>query len=70
MSMAIKCNMGTPDRIVRVIIGVSLVLFGVFGPVSGAWRAILPIVGLIPIITAIIGYCPAYQIFGLSGAKR
>ena len=69
-TMAIKCNMGTADRIVRVVIGVSLILFGITGLLPGVWGVVLPIVGLIPIVTAAFGYCPLYQLIGLSGAKR
>jgi hypothetical protein len=63
-------NMGTADRIVRVVIGVSLILFGITGLFPGVWRVVLPVVGLIPIVTAAYRYCPLYQLIGLSGAKR
>ncbi|NJD10192.1 MAG: DUF2892 domain-containing protein [Gemmatimonadetes bacterium] len=68
--MAVKCNVGTADRIVRVVIGLSLILFGVFGLFPGVWRIVVPAVGLVAIVTAAIGYCPAYRLFGLSSAQR
>lgn len=68
--MAVKCNVGTADRIVRVIIGVSLIVFGAVGLFPGVWRIIIPVVGLIPLITAALGYCPAYRLVGLSSARR
>ena len=68
--MAFKRNVGTADRIVRLVIGVSLIAFGVAGLFPGIWRIVLPIIGLIPITTAALAYCPLYQLIGLSSAKR
>ncbi|AQT46150.1 MULTISPECIES: YgaP family membrane protein [Bartonella] len=58
-----KQNLGSVDRIIRIIIGVVLLSL-IFILDSGArWFGLI---GLIPLITAIIGFCPLYKIFGLS----
>ena len=55
-----KVNVGTIDRIVRIIIGLAIVGAGVY--YQSYWGAI----GLVPIFTAIFGFCPAYLPFGIS----
>ena len=53
-------NMGTIDRAIRLVVGVGLLSLAFFGPQS-AWGYI----GIIPVATALIGYCPAYRLFGI-----
>ncbi len=53
-------NMGTADRVIRVVLGVGLLSLAFVGPQT-PWGY----VGLIPIVTALIGYCPAYSVFGI-----
>lgn len=68
--MGIRCNMGSADRIVRAIIGLSLLGFALFGLFPGAWRVVLPLIGLVLVVTAAVGYCPAYQLLRLDGSRR
>ncbi|HLD09147.1 MAG TPA: DUF2892 domain-containing protein [Methylophilaceae bacterium] len=58
-----KCNVGNTDRIIRVIIGAGIIAAGVY--FQSWWGAI----GVVPIVTAAIGWCPAYSLFGISGSK-
>jgi hypothetical protein len=57
-------NVGGIDRTVRVVVGVSLVALAATGTV-GAWGY----VGIVPILTGAIGWCPAYLPFGFSSCK-
>jgi hypothetical protein len=59
-------NVGMIDRVIRVAIGALLVAFalGLGFPETG-WNW-LGWIGVIPILTAIFGYCPAYGMVGLS----
>jgi len=58
-----QCNVGKTDRLIRLVLG--LVLLGI-GIMSGSyWGAI----GLVPIVTALLNWCPAYSIFGISSCK-
>lgn len=58
-----KCNVGKLDRIARVVIGLAMIAAGyVF---QSWWGA----VGIIPIFTAFIRWCPAYVPLGISSCK-
>lgn len=52
------------DRIARVGLGVVLLVVG-FGVVGGTGGTVLGIVGLIPLLTGAVGYCPLYSVFHL-----
>lgn len=56
-----KTNEGSADRAVRTIAGLVLISLVFVGPQT-PWGWI----GLIPLITGIVGWCPLYQAFGLS----
>ncbi len=54
-------NLGTLDRTIRVILGVALVSIAFVGP-STPWGFL----GLVPLATAMIGFCPLYRIVGVN----
>ncbi len=54
-----KTNVGGLDRIARIAVGVVLVGLAATGTV-GAWGWL----GLLPLATGAIGWCPPYAIFG------
>ena len=56
-----KINVGGLDRAVRIIAGVALVGLAASGTI-GAWGYI----GIVPILTGALGWCPAYLPFGFS----
>lgn len=56
-------NMGSVDRIIRVVVGIVLIAWGYLN--SSWWGAI----GLIPLATAASGFCPAYLPFGIKTCK-
>ncbi|RXK89166.1 DUF2892 domain-containing protein [Chlorobaculum thiosulfatiphilum] len=58
-----KKNMGQKDRAVRAILGVAMLLYGI------VFQNLVGLVGLIPIVTAIIGYCPLYEVLGVTSNK-
>jgi len=57
-------NVGGFDRILRVAVGVLLFALAATG-IVGAWGY----VGIVPILTGAIGWCPAYLPFGFSSCK-
>ncbi len=57
-----KCNVGKIDRIIRVLIGLALIALGIY--FKSWWGAI----GVVPLFTAAIGWCPLYLPFGLSSS--
>ncbi|MFT3931123.1 MAG: DUF2892 domain-containing protein [Spongiibacteraceae bacterium] len=56
-----KPNEGTVDRVLRIIVGLALLALTIVGPKT-AWGYI----GLVPLLTGLIGYCPLYSVLGLN----
>ena len=63
-----KKNMGSTDRIVRMIAGIAFIL-GAFFLTTGALDIILYVFSGIFIVTSIIGFCPLYVPFGINTNK-
>ena len=55
-----KCNVGGADRMIRIIAGVVIILLGFY--FQSWWGT----VGVIPILTGTLRWCPAYIPFGFS----
>ncbi len=60
-----RLNEASWDRVIRVLLGILLILVGQIW-IEGAWRWALTVIGLIPLLTGLVGFCPLYAIFGLS----
>jgi hypothetical protein len=58
-------NVGGVDRILRIIVGLGLISLVFVGPQT-PWGWI----GVIPLLSAIVGFCPAYRLIGLSTCSR
>lgn len=54
-------NEGTLDRAIRVVLGLGLLSLTVTGP-----HSMLGLIGLVPLATGAIGFCPLYRVFGFS----
>jgi hypothetical protein len=59
-----KTNIGIADRIIRLIIGFVIVALGI---IYNSW---LGLIGIIPILTAVTGFCGLYAPFGISTCKK
>lgn len=57
-------NVGSIDRVLRVIVGLGLLAAGY---VFKSWWGL---VGVVPLLTAAIGFCPAYLPLGLSTCAK
>lgn len=57
-------NVGGIDRILRAVVGIVLLALVVVGPQT--WWGLI---GLIPLGTAVVGYCPVYGLFGISTCR-
>jgi len=55
-----KKNIGTVDRVFRVIVGLGLIAFGL---IYHNW---LGAIGAVPLLTALIGFCPLYCPLGIN----
>lgn len=55
-----KTNEGRIDRILRVVVGLALIALVFIGPQTNwGW------IGLVPLITGLLGWCPAYTLLGI-----
>jgi Na+(H+)/acetate symporter ActP len=65
-----KKNMGTIDRIIRVILAAVVAVLYFTGQISGTAAIILGVFALIFVVTSAIGFCPLYVPFKLSTIKK
>lgn len=56
-----KCNVHPVERVVRGVVGLIIIALVFVGPQS-AWGWL----GLIPLVTAILGWCPPYALLGIN----
>jgi hypothetical protein len=57
-------NVGSADRVIRILVGLGILSLVFVGPQT-PWGY----VGLVPILTGLIGWCPAYMPFGIKTCK-
>jgi hypothetical protein len=65
-----KKNMGTADRVTRILLAI---VFGVLyftNVVTGTFGIILLILGIVFLLTSVVSFCPLYLPLGLSTCKR
>ena len=55
-----QANVGTIDRVVRAMVGLGLIVAAYAGAL-GPWAWI----GLVPLVTGVVGNCPIYQLLGI-----
>lgn len=58
-----KCNVGTTDRVIRVLLGAIVIAVGMY--FRSWWGAL----GLVPLATGVVGYCGLYRVLGVSTCK-
>jgi hypothetical protein len=52
------------DRILRLVTGAALAAFWASGLIAGAPGTTLGAIGLLLVVTGVVGWCPAYCLFG------
>jgi amino acid transporter len=65
-----KKNMGTADRIVRVIVAVVLGVLVLNGTITGALAWVLGALALVFLLTSFVSFCPLYAPFRITTQKR
>ena len=65
-----KANMGTPDRIIRVLVAIIVLVLYFTGVTSGTFGIVLIVIGAVLLSTSFINYCPLYGIFGVSTNRK
>ncbi len=54
-------NIGNIERIVRILVGLALIAIVFVGPQTNwGW------IGVVPLLTGLIGWCPPYQLLGIN----
>jgi hypothetical protein len=66
--MKLPVNVGSVDRIVRIVLGIGLVAVALGGSVVGPFLALTWIVTAILLVTGALGFCPLYALLGISTA--
>ncbi len=56
-----KKNVHLVERVIRVVLGIALVSMAFVGP-ENKWF----LLGFVPLLTGILGWCPPYQLLGIS----
>lgn len=61
-----SCNVGSIDRVIRILAGLALIAWALMGGPVWAW------VGVVPLATGLFKFCPAYTLIGMNtcGTKK
>lgn len=65
-----KKNMGTVDRVIRVLAAVIFAVLFFTKVVTGTMGIILLVLGVVFLLTSVVSFCPLYLPFGLSTRKK
>lgn len=61
-----KKNMGSADKIIRLIVAAVLAILFFTGVISGTIGIIALVLAAVFILTSVVSFCPLYAIFGMS----
>lgn len=61
-----KANMGTTDRIVRILVAIAIAVLYFTGTITGMLGAVLVVPAAVFLLTSLIGSCPLYLLFGIN----
>jgi len=56
-----KTNVGCPDRMIRIVVGITLIVLAALG-IVGVWGWI----GVLPLLSGVVRFCPAYSLLGIN----
>lgn len=62
-------NEGTTDRVIRIIAGIALLALGWGGAVSGTLGSVFKVLGFVPLLTGLVGWCPLYRLVGIKTCR-
>jgi hypothetical protein len=65
-----KKNMGTADRLVRILAAVAIGVLYLNGSISGITAIVLGVIALVFVVTSFVGYCPGYVPLGISTRRE
>jgi len=65
-----KKNMGSTDKIIRILIALVIGVLYYTGTISGTVALVLGAFAIIFLLTSFISFCPLYSIFGINTNKK
>jgi hypothetical protein len=65
-----KKNMGSMDKVIRIIIAIVLIVLFTTGKISGTTGVVLLALAGIFVLTSLISFCPLYLPFGINTCKK
>ena len=65
-----KSNVGSADRVIRVILGVVLIAVYFLFPGNAWWAIAALVVGIIALATGVVSSCPLYSLVGISTKSK
>lgn len=63
-------NMGSADKLIRVLIAVAIAVLYYLGKIEGTLALVLLAFALIFLLTSLVSFCPLYTIFGINTCKK
>lgn len=63
-------NLGTADKVIRLIISAVIIILFVTDLIGGPLAAGLLSLSAILVLTALFGFCPLHKVFGIDSRKR
>lgn len=60
-----KTNEGSVDRVLRIVVGLALLVWFFVDQGQGFWHY-AKLIGIVPLVTGLIGSCPVYTLLGVS----
>lgn len=64
-----KNNMGNTDRIIRVLIAAVIAILFINNTITGVLAYVLLVVGIIFLLTSLVGSCPLYSFLGINTCR-
>lgn len=58
-------NVGSIDKILRIVVGLVLLAYALGFIAPGTGYNVWGFIGIVPIVTALLGWCPAYTLIGV-----
>ncbi|MHB1148211.1 MAG: YgaP family membrane protein [Lutibacter sp.] len=65
-----KKNMGSADKLIRVLIAVVIAVLYYLGKIEGTLAIVLMAFAIIFLLTSLVSFCPLYTIFGIKTNKK
>ncbi len=65
-----KANMGTADKVIRILVAVVIAALYFMGIITGTLAIILMVLAVVFVATSFLSFCPLYLPFGISTKKK